>query len=104
MRHLGLVFLCSSLAACGASVKKGETPAGGGDDLAVEVGGEDAGGGEQDLAAAAGDDGGGQPGCAPSMDDLVGCGCDPNTTPRACWPKDADPKTRHVGTFKDGTQ
>ena len=99
--RVSLLGLCLSVGACGTSVRKGESPPVETDDLA---GGGDDGGVGEDLSAGGGDDAGMQPGCAPTMGDLVKCGCDPNAMPRACWPASADPKARHVGACKDGMQ
>ena len=41
--------------------------------------------------------------CDPTSSDLAGCTCTAGTT-QACYPTSVDPKTRNVGTCKDGMQ
>src|SRR4051812_36546573 len=105
LRPIGFLGLALVVAACGASVHKADVPGDQTDDLGGDPGGDDAGDGDGDARPApAGDVDMAMAGCAPSMSDLVGCTCDPMAMPRACWPAGADPKARHVGVCKDGTQ
>ena len=42
--------------------------------------------------------------CTKGSTDVAGCACPAAGTTQACYPDNVDPKTRNVGTCKDGTQ
>jgi hypothetical protein len=102
----GVVALCA-LVGCGSSGQQGFAPGGdGGSGGDGTIGGDDGpsfthddGGGFASDGAPPGDAG---VACNATSEDLQGCNCPQAGTTRACYT--GDPKTRNVGTCKDGTQ
>src|SRR5262249_43785475 len=108
-RAWGTIVATCVLVGCGSSGQQGFAP---GNDGSIggdgTVGGDDGGSFTHDDGGGfVGDGGGGPPGdsgvaCNPTSEDLQGCNCPSAGTTRACYT--GDPKTRNVGTCKDGTQ